>query len=417
MVDAERVLVDLGVGRPGIGVVAGELTRLVGCRRGHQLHHLLVDGPLHVGRDLVVGERSPHSRSVLLASAEVERIVELIDGPLGARSRKVALDDGRGRRGSEAGRLQVVNELLVMGVEEGLVLEDGTTDGAAADVVVHWQFLQPRPVLEEVGRIQSLIPEVVPGMAVELVAPALGEHRDDRPAHAAVLGRVVVGDDLELLHRLRSRLHRGPLRDVAHVVGAVQLDLVGVRIQAVEGGIAAAVGVEGRVADLLPLLGPTRGQVGQLHHVAARKRKIQDLLLFDDRRHLGIVGVDDGGLSGDRHLLGDFAGGHGEIDAGYRLNLQTDPQGAGRLEAGQLRRDVIETGDQLVDDVVTAVVGHRHVRHVGRRGRGRDFHPGHHRSGLVLDGTQQPGKGGSLSVGQRRRQRMNDEHQGRCRQP
>ena len=203
VVDAERVLVDLGVGRSGISVVAGELTRLVGSRRGHQLHHLLVDGPLHAGRNLVVGERSPHTRSIVLASGEIERVVELIDRPLGPRSRKVALGDGRGRRGSEAGRLQVVDELLVMGVEEGLVLEDGTTDGAAADVIVDRKLLEPGAVLEKVCRIQPLIPEVVPGMAVELVAPALGEHGDDRPAHAAVLGRVVVGDHLELLHRLR----------------------------------------------------------------------------------------------------------------------------------------------------------------------------------------------------------------------
>ena len=222
-------------------------------------------------------------------------------------------------------------------------------------------------------------------MSVELVGSTLGQHADDRATHSSVLGRVVVGDDLELLYRLRCRLNRRSLRDVAHVVGAIQHDLVGMRVQSIKGRIATAVGIQRGVTRFLVLLRATRGQVGQLHQVAASKGKIQDLLFLDYRGDLGRVGVDDGGLTGNSDLLGNLTRCHDEIDTGHLGLRQNDAERDLGLEARKLRPQVIGARVQFVKDVVPTIVADRQIRDVGGRVGRRDLHARDHRVGLVLN--------------------------------
>ena len=79
-------------------------------------------------------------------------------------------------------------------------------------------------------------------------------------------------------------------------------------------------------------------------------------------RQFDRVRVDDGRLARDRHLLGDLTWCHGEVHARHPVRLQTYAQGNLGLEAWQLRLQVVTPRDQLVDDVVSAIVGDRQRR-------------------------------------------------------
>ena len=113
------------------------------------------------------------------------------------------------------------------------------------------------------------------------------------------------------------------------------------RVLSVEGRIATAVGVQRGVTSFLVLLRAARGQIGQLHQVAAAKGKIQDLLFLDYRGDLGRVGVDDGGLTGNSDLLGNLTRCQDEINTGYLGLRQNDAQGDLGLEARKLRLQVM----------------------------------------------------------------------------
>ena len=106
--------------------------------------------------------------------------------------------------------------------------------------------------------------------------------------------------------------------------------------------------------------------------------------------HLGRVRVNDRRLTRDRHLLGDLTRRQSEVDPGHLGHLQTHIQGNLRLEARELRLQVVPARNELVDEVVSPIVGHRQTRHIRGHGRGLDFDSGHHGAGLVRDRPQQP---------------------------
>ncbi len=400
VISPDGVLVDPAVASVGVAVVLVGGSGHVGRRRWNQLHRLQVDRAHHALGNPVVGEGLP------LSTRHIKGVVELRNRSAGSGAREVSPGHGRRRDRQETDGLEVVDEALVVSVEEGPVLDDGATHGSAEDLIVHRQLAGPGPVGEEIGRIQALIPEVVPSVTVELVGPALGEHADHGPTYATVLGRVVVGDDLELLHRLRCGLDHGPLGDIALVIGPVQCDLVGVGVEPVEGGIAAAVGVHLlSVPDLGPLLDATRGQIGQLHKIPSSNGQVQDFPLLDHRPDLGRGRIYDCRLTRDRHLLGNLTRRQSEVDPGHLGHLQTHTQGDLGLEARELHLQVVPARNELVDEVVSPVVGNRQTRHIRGRGRGLDFYSGHHGAGLVRDRPQQPCIGGGLSVYRCGRQR------------
>ena len=196
MIPSDGVLGQACVARVGVAVVTGARARNIRFRRRKQLHDLAVDRVPQASRNLVAPKGSP------LAVHHVEWVIDLRDLTEGSCTLQIAPSQSHRGDGGEVDPLEVVNESFEVGVEEGPVFDDRPTDRSPEDLVVDRELLALGPVGEEVGRIQRFIPEVVPGVTVELVAAALAEHADHGSSCLPVFGRVVVSDDLELLDRL-----------------------------------------------------------------------------------------------------------------------------------------------------------------------------------------------------------------------
>jgi hypothetical protein len=171
------------------------------------------------------------------------------------------------------------------------------------------------------------------GGAVEVAAAALRDGDDLRAHRAAVLGLVVRGEDLELLHRVeRQRDHGTAVVAGVHVGDAVDLDVVvaaALAVRAERGGVAG-----GR---RLLRVGRVRGhdagrQEGEAEEAAAIDRDVLHHLPFDGVRALGGGALQLGRRGFDRHLLGDaahFEHERSEVEPVVRVD---DDQALDRLE-------------------------------------------------------------------------------------
>ena len=178
------------------------------------------------------------------------------------------------------------------------------------------------------------------------------------PAGAAVLGAHVVGDDLELLHRVRRRLHhlvREALvaRAVGVVVDAVDQEVVERRAQAVDVERAlAAAGGERRHAH-------ARRQQRQRRVLAAVERQRPGLLAGDDLAAIARVGLQQHRARADFDLLGDLADGHRQIDALPGADRDLHVVDERDREAGLLGGDQIGADADGEELEVAVRVGHR----------------------------------------------------------
>src|SRR5208282_3587266 len=103
---------------------------------------------------------------------------------------------------------------------------------------------------EGVDGLEIAITQVSEDVTVEIVRSGTGDDVDDSTGGAAVFGGVIVGDDLELLHRF---LRDGGAHSVGGIVGgigAIDIDQIGASALAahVQPGGGRSAGVGGAVA-------------------------------------------------------------------------------------------------------------------------------------------------------------------------
>jgi hypothetical protein len=255
--------------------------------------------------------------------------------------------------------------------------------------------------------IEGGVPEVLADAPVEGPRPALGDEADLAGGGAAVLGRVVGGEDLHLLHGVHvlGAQHRAG-RAGAGGDGAVHHHDVLVVAAPVDAEVAVGHAVGGEGAD--GSAAHARLEQGQEDGVAPVERQLLDLTRVHRAPDLGAVGLHAVGpcLHLDRFREGAQL--HDEVHAELAGRAQPDAFGDDPLEAGQLGGDGVAAHHQVREHVVAAGVGDRLVALAASLvGRG-DGHAGHHGLRAVPhEARDLPGV--ELRPG-RRRQTHQDQH-------
>ena len=134
---------------------------------------------------------------------------------------------GVGKYGRERiGRRRLLPSPLVIAEEEQLVLHDRPASRAAEDLAVEVRLAAAGSVGRPRRRRQFVVAPIVEAVAANSVGSRLDDHVDDRPGDVAELGRVVVGLDADLLHRVRARLVGDQVVDGVVHVDAVDMKLL-----------------------------------------------------------------------------------------------------------------------------------------------------------------------------------------------
>ena len=234
-------------------------------------------------------------------------------------------------------------------------------------------------VVDEAVGVERFLPAVSVDRAAVVAAAALGDERHLGARRPAVLGRVGVGQDLELLDRVE--VDRAEDAVVAGVDVADAVDGV------VHGVVAAAVHVHahaaaGRVRD-------AGRQARQHQGVAAVDGQVLDGRRIDRKAAFGAARLhfDDAGADG--HRLGDRAElerDHAERQAVRGVDDDVGPFNG--LERVHRHLEVVGIRQQVQEHEVAGLVGRRHLRVVApragqldRRSRHRRALPVPHRAG------------------------------------
>jgi hypothetical protein len=113
---------------------------------------------------------------------------------------------------------------------------------------------------------------------VELVGARFGNDVDDAGGIAAVLGGIVVGNDAELLHRLRVRRRVAGAAQAGGVVAAIELKVHGANLRPLRAvDRRLLLGAAERVGALVA--GDASGDAQQGVKVAVHQRQIDHLVL------------------------------------------------------------------------------------------------------------------------------------------
>ncbi len=289
--DTGLVAIVFDVGRRGVAV-AGNV------RQGNEVSQELQRDRVQArGRDDVPGEGLPGA-----GIPDRSRRGGEVAAPLFGR------EHGQGRRGAAD-----VPVALVVGEGEELVRRQRSTQ-RGPELVLLQLGLGLGGGREEVAGLERVAAIELPGPAVPLIGAGLGDDVDDGARVASVLRAVGVGEDLELLDRVRGRTqHEAGVEGV--VVGrAVEEEVVGLVPHPVDVEAASPVaeaaggGVAGQAAEG----GRRRDHAGdegaELREVAAVERQVDDLLLVDDDAQRAVRGLDQRRFADDGHGPGESSG-------------------------------------------------------------------------------------------------------------
>src|ERR1700722_221141 len=144
-------------------------------------------------------------------------------------------------------------------------------------------------MIEVIPGTQSIPAPEIEEVTVKILSSAAGHYADDRAVVAAELRREIVGEDAELLGRIRVAGHEPPQTagDVGGIVIAnVEQEVVIALASAVHGDAAQSIG-----------LGNSRPKQNQLIRIAQNQWKLSHLGVFDNVAQRGGFGVDRGHLS------------------------------------------------------------------------------------------------------------------------
>ena len=250
------------------------------------------------------------------------------------RSRQLAEVTGlheRRRQGVEPRQLAAAQVKLVPGEEpEGLVaavVEFGNQDGAAQRSAPLVLFCRRPSRVEESAGIEHFVAQEIEARAMQAVGAALhGETRDG--AHRVrILGRVVVGDELELLDRIDRRVH---LRVVRQIPAAERDSVV---IGHIGEGPAAADRFGPRAARVYP--GRELDEARRVADAASqRERQFEEALRLDHEADVGALGLNQRSGARDRHRLSHLADRQADVDGRGLVDLHLDVLHYMGLEAG-----------------------------------------------------------------------------------
>ena len=293
-------------------------------------------------------------------SAELRRDEGVRGGARRGRNRRQA-----GLRPVERGagvtdRVDLAQTLVGEEVEE-FVLDDGPADAAAELLLlVNRLGVDAARFLQRVQRVQRGVPQVVEQIGVRRVGSGFRDGVDHAAGRLAQFRAVVAGGHLKLLHRIHAVdvAERGPALGFGEerlgVAGSIHGALVVQAGNAAIGDQAVAAvggGVGGQQREALP--------------TPSGDRQILLLRLRDHLRHLGLLGVDDGGVAGHGHRFGRTLHGEREVHR-HGLPYLEGEAGAHRLGEACLRDgDLVGAGLEELRDEDSGVIGGQHALRLG----------------------------------------------------
>jgi hypothetical protein len=288
-------------------------------------------------------------------------------------------DGGVGEGGDEA-------ITLIVKEEEGLVLNDGPTDGASVEVADigifggritgEWIDL----VIEVIAGAERVPAAELEEVAVEIVGTTTSDDVDDGAVVAAVFGSEVVGEDAEFLRRVwifRDQAAEGSGNVCIVIVCAIKQEIVVALASAVDGDAAEPVG-----------LGDAGAQEDELVGIAEDEGKLGHLGVLDDVAWRGGIGVNLRDVRG-----GDFdCGGDGaDFELGVEredlVNRKSDLVKLDSLETGFGEGENIDTWLQAGDAVGAGVGRDGGARDGGRHVGSGDTDTDSGRAGSIQDSS------------------------------
>ena len=309
---------------------------------------------MRVRHQLVIGLDEVH---VLVLTADIVLRVRLEDVVAALivgrrdRDRSAAADDD--------GIRQIVALHVIVDEEEVLVVLDRTAGGKAVLIEVIGTLRAIVDLVDVVVRVVALVAQEVEERAVEIVRARLRHDVDDGATGAAVLGRVGVVVDLELLYRvLRELVRRAAGAGAAE--GLAEERVVIVRAIDDERVERAALSGEADVAGAHVLHHAGRRE-NEVDEVASIDRQVLNRCLVHDRAHLCALRFDERSSGRDGHRLGD-ADFHREVDRRVAADVDDDFLADNRLESFQRRFDAVRAGHQEAN-----LIGADAVRHCAAR--------------------------------------------------
>ena len=248
---------------------------------------------------------------------------------------------------------------------------------------------------EEVPCVEHLVAQVLERRPVDLVVARLGGDRHD-PRPAAELRGEGPRQHFELADGLDGRSDDDRVEGVLVVVDAVDEPRVRVRLRAERVEVGGAPGVEGaRPRQVLVHLarGDAGSEIDEGREVAPVQWQLAHGTLLDHLPHLRGVGARQGRQRGDLGRLRQAADVEGDVDASVLVDLEHDASTHVLLEARQLHRHLVVSGDQERCGVSSIRVGHVGAgRALARLGDGYG-RPRRHAAHRVLDGPRdRPGR-------------------------
>ena len=304
-----------------------------------------------------------------------------------------------------------LTEDLEVTEEERAVLHDGAADHGAVLVAVELRLLAVGG-LEEAGGVEVGAAQEVPAGAAEPVGAAGVGHVDGGAGRAAVLGAHVVGDDLELGHRVGRRLHH--LVREALVAGAVGVVVDAIDEEVVEGrpqtvhveralARREAAGVQRREPH-------ARRQQRELRVLAAVQRQGARDFTADHLAAVARIGLQLHGGRAHFHGLGDLADGHGDVHAQAGAHRHLHVVDDRDREAGLVGGDDVAADPHVGELVAAGGVGGTLQRHAVCDVGERDTGAGDDGAGAIADRADD-GRGLELRGGQGRQAHADQEQE------
>ena len=260
---------------------------------------------------------------------------------------QAALAGGGAGHVGGGGGAQVLTEPLVAGEKEELVGLDGSADGRAELVVLQVRLGVAELLVEVVRRVQAVAAIELEERPVDGVGSRLGDGADDGPRRAPVLGRVVVGDDLDLLDgfgaHVRARGALGVARQVRvrHAVDQVEV------LRAPRPRHRQLVPHPGEDGGTGRALDDARVEEQQLRQVAVDDRQVLHLPLVDQVRDRRRDRLHQRGVGRHHQLLLDRRHPQRQVHHRRAADHQRDALADRRPEARQARRHLVGADGQV----------------------------------------------------------------------
>ena len=301
----DEVVVGLRHGAVGVGQVGHRQERQQPARG-------LVEAVL---RDLVVRKRGA-------AAAVVVAREGIVDGQ--RRHAEIAAPHRFGRHRQRPVQVLAVARALVAREIEEAVAHDRAAERSAELVVFPIAFRRAGR-REVAARAEPLVGVVLERRTVQRVGPALDLRVDRRAAGQTLLRVEAVGDDVDRFERFQRRNVGGDVRqpDVGRA-DAVDADVVRAAARAVHVEDERARGIGRHRVRFRRRREPGQHAEQVLVVAVDRDRQVDELLGLQLGAHFGAVRLQQGGLAGDGHRLGELADLQLGIGAGRRIQGHRD---------------------------------------------------------------------------------------------